>query len=164
MKCPYCGFLEDHVLDSRTIRDGEAIKRRRGCLRCERRFTTYEEIEELRLQVIKKDGRREPFDRTKILGGLQLACQKRPVSADTLELIVEEIERASHDTGEREIASAAIGEQVMAALRQLDTVAYVRFASVYRNFQDATQFREIVDVLHDPPQRPRRRGNGREVK
>src|SRR5437870_8728397 len=105
MKCPYCGFLEDHVLDSRTIRDGEAIKRRRECLRCERRFTTYEEIEELQLQVIKKDGRREPFDRTKILRGLQLACQKRPVSADTLERLVEEIERSAYDQGGREIAA-----------------------------------------------------------
>src|ERR1051325_9959558 len=113
MKCPYCGFLEDHVLDSRTIRDGEAIKRRRGCLRCERRFTTYEEIEELRLQVVKKDGRREPFDRGKILRGLQLACQKRPVSAETLERIVDDIERFAHNLGEREVAAAVIGERVM---------------------------------------------------
>jgi len=162
MKCPFCGFLEDHVLDSRGIRDGGAIKRRRECLRCERRFTTYEEIVELQLQVIKKDGRREPFDSLKILRGLQLACQKRPVSADTLERIVDEVERYVHDSGEREIAATVIGERVMSALRHLDTVAYVRFASVYRDFQDATQFREILDVLHDEPQpRPRRDGNGR---
>jgi transcriptional repressor NrdR len=157
MKCPYCGFLEDHVLDSRTIREGAAIKRRRECLRCERRFTTYEEIEELRLQVIKKDGRREPFDRGKILAGLQRACEKRPVSADTLERVVDDVERYAHNLGEREISSVVIGERVMAAVRQLDPVAYVRFASVYRDFQDATQFREIVDVLHAEPRRSRRR-------
>jgi len=155
MKCPYCGFLEDRVLDSRGIRDGEAIKRRRECLRCERRFTTYEEIEELRLSVVKKDGRREPFDRGKILRGLQLACQKRPVSAETLERIVEEIERSVHDLGEREIAASLIGERIMDALQPLDPVAYVRFASVYRDFQDATQFREIVDVLREESRRAR---------
>lgn len=160
MKCPYCGFLEDHVLDSRGIRDGEAIKRRRECLRCERRFTTYEEIEELQLRVVKKDGRREPFDRGKVLHGLQLACQKRPVSSETLVRIVEEIERYAHDLGEREIAATVIGERIMEALRRVDPVAYVRFASVYRDFQDATQFQEIVDLLREESRRTRRR-NGR---
>jgi transcriptional repressor NrdR len=161
MKCPYCGYLEDHVLDSRGIREGAAIKRRRECLRCERRYTTYEEIEELRLQVIKKDGRREPFDRGKVLRGLQLACQKRPVSAETLVRLVEEIERHAQDLGEREVAAAVIGERVMEALRQLDPVAYVRFASVYRDFQDATQFQEIVERLRSEGRRSRRRANGR---
>lgn len=149
MRCPFCGFLEDRVLDSRAIREGEAIRRRRECLQCGRRFTTHEEIEESQLRVIKKDGRRELFDRDKIMRGLTLACHKRPISADTLERVADEIERGLHGGGEREVASAVIGERIIAALRELDPVAYVRFASVYREFQDATQFKEIVEVLGD---------------
>lgn len=148
MRCPFCGHREDRVLDSRTVRDGHSIKRRRECLGCARRFTTFEQIEELQVAVVKKDGRREPFDRGKILRGMQLACQKRPVSADTLAQHAEEIERQLYNQGRREIPSTWIGEQVIAALRQLDPVAFVRFASVYRDFQDATQFAEIVDRLH----------------
>jgi transcriptional repressor NrdR len=137
------------VLDSRSIRDGEAIRRRRECLQCGRRFTTHEEIEETLLRVIKKDGRREPFDRAKIMRGLTLACHKRPISVDTLERVVDEIERRVHDRGEREVPATVVGEMVVDALRGLDPVAYVRFASVYREFQDATQFREIVDVMRE---------------
>ena len=147
MKCPYCGFLEDRVLDSRTTREGEAIRRRRECLQCGRRFTTHEEIEEAQVRVIKKDGRRELFDRGKIMRGLTLACHKRPVSSDRLAEIVDEIERRIYDRGEREVACADIVEMVIEALRALDSVAFVRFASVYREFQDAAQFQEIVDGL-----------------
>jgi transcriptional repressor NrdR len=147
VKCPYCGFLEDKVLASRALRDNEAIRRRRECLRCGRRFTTYEEVEERRVMVVKSDGRREPFEREKVLRGLRLACMKRPVSTETLERIVDEIERELHDSGEREVSAAAIGERVVETLRGMDPVAYVRFASVYRNFQDVTQFGDLVDRL-----------------
>ena len=149
MKCPYCGFQEDRVLDSRGIRDGEAIRRRREWLQCGRRFTTHEEIEEAQIRVIKKDGRRELFDRAKVMRGLALACHKRPVSSEALEQVVDEIERRLYDRGDREVPAAVIGERVIEALRALDPVAYVRFASVYREFQDATQFKEIVEVLRE---------------
>ncbi len=135
------------MLDSRPIRDGEAIKRRRECLACGRRFTTFEEIEDLKLMVVKNDGRREPFDRNKILRGMQVACEKRPISIDALEEIANDIEQALINRGEREVRSAEIGEMVMERLKQLDQVAYVRFASVYRQFEDATQFRELVNML-----------------
>lgn len=135
------------MLDSRPIRDGEAIKRRRECLACGRRFTTFEEIEELKLMVVKNDGRREPFDRNKVLRGMQVACEKRPISIDALEEIANDIEQALINRGEREVRSAEIGEMVMERLKQLDQVAYVRFASVYRQFEDATQFRELVNML-----------------
>jgi transcriptional repressor NrdR len=147
MKCPYCQFLEDRVLDSRVVRDGEAIKRRRECLGCGRRFTTYEEIAERRLAVVKKGGDREPFDREKLLRGMELACRKRPVSAETLEQVADRIERELYDRGEREVQASFIGERVSEALRQLDPVAYVRFASVYRDFQDLTQFHELLERL-----------------
>jgi transcriptional repressor NrdR len=147
MKCPYCQFLEDKVLDSRAARDGEAIKRRRECLRCGRRFTTYELIEERRLLVVKKDGSREPFERGKVLRGLQLACRKRPVSAETLEQIADQIEAELYDRGENEVQAALVGERVADALRGVDPVAYVRFASVYRDFQDLTQFQELLERL-----------------
>src|SRR5262249_11716996 len=125
------------------------------CNACERRFTTYEQIEELQVVVVKKDGRREPFDRAKIMRGMQLACLKRPVSADTLEHIADEIEREIYNLGQREVSSRLIGERVVEAMRALDPVAYVRFASVYRDFQDATEFKEIVDRLRreSAPQR-----------
>jgi len=147
LKCPYCGGSQDKVIDSREIRDGEATKRRRQCNECGKRFTTYEEIEERRLMVIKKDGRREPYDRGKILRGLQTACHKRNVDADVLMRITEEIDREIINRSDREVASVEIGEMVMARLRELDHVAYVRYASVYRQFRDVTQFRELVDVL-----------------
>ena len=152
MKCPYCGHDDDAVLDSRPMREGEAIKRRRECKRCERRFTTFETIEEMQLMVVKKpdrDGhqRREPFDRNKLLRSLRVACQKRPISEETLQTITDDIERTLANRLDKEVPSAEIGEMVMENLSRLDQVAYVRFASVYRQFEDATQFRDIVNLL-----------------
>jgi transcriptional repressor NrdR len=147
MKCPFCGYQDDKVLESRTAREGEAIRRRRECLSCARRFTTFEEIEELRVMVVKKDGRREPFDRDKVLRGMIVACEKRPVPMDTLESAADAIERSLYEGAEKEIDSGTIGEMVVEALRKVDQVAYVRFASVYRQFEDVGQFKEIVDVL-----------------
>lgn len=147
MRCPFCGHQDDRVLESRTVQNGEAIRRRRECQGCGRRFTTCEQAEEPRVMVVKKDGRREPFDRGKILGGMIVACKKRPVAMDTLEAVVDRIERKIHDLGAREVPSEMIGEMVIGELRPLDQVAYVRFASVYRRFEDVGQFREIVDVL-----------------
>lgn len=152
MKCPFCGEVDkDKVLDSRPIRDNTAIKRRRECEvergGCGRRFTTFEQIEELLLQVVKKDGTREAFDRAKLLGSLQIAAKKRPVSADQLENAAEEIERTLANRLDKEVATHEIGELVMEQLKALDQIAYVRFASVYRQFEDATQFRDIVNML-----------------
>lgn len=148
MKCPFCGHLEDKVIDSREVREGTATKRRRQCLACGRRFTTYEEIEELQLMVVKRDGRREAFDRGKILRSLRVACHKRSVPTEVLERLTDEIEREIVNRhGHREVSSVEIGERVMARLRELDHVAYVRFASVYRQFRDVTQFRDLVEVL-----------------
>ncbi len=147
MRCPFCGNDDDKVLESRAARDGAAIRRRRECNSCGRRFTTFEEVEELRVMVIKRDGRREPFDRDKVLRGMIVACEKRPVGMDTLESAADSIERSVYDAGGSEIESEAIGEMVAEVLRGVDQVAYVRFASVYRQFEDVGQFREIVDVL-----------------
>ena len=147
MKCPYCGHKDDKVLDSRSIREGEGIRRRRECLACDRRFTTYEEIEEMRLVVVKKDERREPFDRSKILRGMLTACEKRPVSVAQLEAAVDEIERALYNRGDKEVRSVEIGDMVIEKLKCMDQVAYIRFASVYRQFEDVTQFKELVEVL-----------------
>jgi len=147
MKCPYCGHKDDKVLDSRSTREGEGIRRRRECLGCSRRFTTYEEIEEMRLIVVKKDQSREPFDRSKILKGMLTACEKRPVSVGQLESAVDDIERALYNRGDKEVRSVEIGDMVIERLQRLDQVAYIRFASVYRQFEDVTQFKELVDVL-----------------
>jgi transcriptional repressor NrdR len=152
MKCPFCGEVDrDKVLDSRPIRDNTSIKRRRECETerggCGRRFTTFEVIEEMQLTVVKKDGTRQPFDRGKLLGSLSVAVKKRPVSADDLENAVDEIERSLMNRQEKEVSTREVGEQVMEQLRRLDQVAYVRFASVYRQFEDATQFRELVNVM-----------------
>ena len=148
MKCPFCGNQEDKVVDSRASSDGGAIRRRRECLSCGKRFTTYEKIEEQALMVIKKDGRREPFDRNKLLAGLVKACEKRPVSMDDLERLVDELERELSQQFEREVPSREAGERVMKKLHALDPVAYVRFASVYREFKDVEQFmRELKDLL-----------------
>lgn len=154
MKCPFCGHQEDRVLDSRSTRDGESIKRRRECLECGARFNTYEEIEERRLVVRKKDGTREPFDRAKILRGMITACEKRPVSAESLEEAVDAIEKHFHSQPSREVRSEEIGEMVIRQLRDLDQVAFVRFASVYWQFEDVTQFAEIVNVLSRRRNRP----------
>jgi transcriptional repressor NrdR len=140
MRCPYCAHLEDRVVDSREAQDGQATRRRRECLGCGRRFTTYERIEEVLPQVVKKDGRREPFDRAKIVDGVAIACQKRPVSAEQIQALVTSVERQLQELGEREIRTTLIGEAVMRRLRDLDEVAYVRFASVYRAFRDVGEF------------------------
>ena len=146
MRCPFCGNTEDRVVDSRERREGEVIRRRRECTRCERRFTSYEKIELLPFQVVKRDQRREPYDRQKLMRGLQVACRKRPVPQDELERVADSIETAMHDSGEREISSQQLGRMVMKRLRELDPVAYVRFASVYRRFEDVDAF---VKELHE---------------
>ncbi len=140
MKCPFCGTSDDRVVDSRESREGEVIRRRRECVACGRRFTSYETIEEIPYMVIKNDGRREAFDRKKLRAGLAKACEKRPVPAARLDAIVDEIETLLHDAEEREIATSRIGSLVMERLRELDKVAYVRFASVYRKFEDVDEF------------------------
>jgi len=150
MRCPFCNHLEDRVVDSRLSKEGESIRRRRECLKCEGRFTTYERIEEVLPLVIKKDGRREPFDRQKILQGLKKACEKRPISIATLEEVANRIEKETQELGVKEVQSTHIGEQVMNALHHLDQVAYVRFASVYREFKDINEFlEELKDLLKD---------------
>jgi len=142
MRCPYCGHKEDKVVDSRATQEGSAIRRRRECLRCGKRFTTYEYVEEVSLMVIKKDGRREPFDRKKILSGVMRACEKRPVSVEKMEELVTQVERTIAKKSDREVASSRLGELIMERLKAMDDVAYVRFASVYRQFKDVGQFME----------------------
>ncbi len=150
MQCPFCNHLENKVVDSRLSKEGEAIRRRRECLSCQRRFTTYERIEDMLPSVIKKDGRREPFDRQKILQGLKKACEKRPISVDALEAVVERIEKKIQELGKSEIPTQVIGEEVMKELHQLDQVAYVRFASVYREFKDLSEFmNELKELLKE---------------
>ncbi|MBI5198122.1 MAG: transcriptional repressor NrdR [Nitrospirae bacterium] len=150
MKCPFCGYVEDRVVDSREGRDGVAIRRRRECLSCRRRFTTYERVEDMLPMVVKKDGRREVFDRQKIIQGLIKACEKRPVSMETIEEFVAQIEKKFQEGGEKEIPSSVIGQEVMQGLHQLDEVAYVRFASVYRHFKDINEFmEELKDMLSE---------------
>ena len=147
MKCPFCDELEDKVVDSRMAKEGEVIRRRRECLGCKRRYTTYERVEEILPMVVKKDGRRESFDRTKILAGLKKACEKRPISTATIEEVTDRIEKRIQEMGETEIESRVVGEELMKELHQLDQVAYVRFASVYREFKDIDQFMEELKTL-----------------
>lgn len=147
MKCPFCNHIEDKVVDSRESREGDAIRRRRQCLACERRFTTYERIDEVPYMVIKKDGRREKFDRQKVLSGLLKACEKRPVSMGRLAELVDQVEARVTDSADREISTIEIGELLMEALRDLDKIAYVRFASVYRDFQDEEAFFNELKTL-----------------
>jgi len=150
MRCPYCSSIDNKVVDSRMGKEADSIRRRRECLKCEGRFTTYERVEEILPSVIKKDGRREPFDRLKILSGLKKACEKRPVSVDVLERTVEEIEKSLQEKGLKEIPSSVIGEELMDRLHLLDEVAYVRFASVYRSFKDINEFMtELKDILSE---------------
>jgi transcriptional repressor NrdR len=147
VKCPFCDEIEDKVVDSRMAKEGEVIRRRRECLACKRRYTTYERIEESLPMVVKKDGRREPFDRNKILSGIKKACEKRPISIATIEAVTDKIEKAIQEMGETEVQSRSIGEEVMKALHELDQVAYVRFASVYREFKDIDQFMDELKSL-----------------
>lgn len=148
MKCPFCGYIDTKVIDSRLGKEGNNIRRRRECIACERRFTTYERVEEMQPLVIKKDGRREPFERAKIVAGMQRACEKRPISVELIDKAVDRLEMSFLESGEREIEASRIGEAVMEALRDLDEVAYVRFASVYRQFKDINEFMdELKDIL-----------------
>ncbi|MCX7842191.1 MAG: transcriptional regulator NrdR [Clostridia bacterium] len=147
MKCPYCGFIEDKVIDSRPTDEGSAIRRRRECSKCTRRFTTYEKVESLPLMVIKKDKTRQPFDREKLLNGLLRACEKRPVSIDDLEKLVSDIESQIYNSLQREVTTQTIGEMVMSRLKALDEVSYVRFASVYRQFKDINTFMDELRKL-----------------
>lgn len=147
MKCPYCGFAQDRVIDSRESKGAESIRRRRECERCNKRFTTYERIDEIPYMVIKKDGRREKFERQKVLSGLLRACEKRPVPAAKLQSIVDDIENFVVDSPEGERTTREIGELIMDRLKGIDTVAYIRFASVYRDFTDVREFKEELERL-----------------
>ena len=147
MKCPFCGFENDKVVDSRESKEGESIRRRRECMKCEKRFTTYERIDEIPYMVVKKDGRREKFERQKILAGLLRACEKRPISMGKMEQIVNEVEQYVIDSPERERTASELGEQIMNNLKQIDKVAYIRFASVYRDFKDVREFKEELEQL-----------------
>jgi transcriptional repressor NrdR len=150
MKCPFCHEAGNRVIDSRLSKDSNMIRRRRECERCNRRFTTYERVEEMMPLVVKKDGRRESYDRLKIINGLKRACEKRPVSSDTIEMITDRIERTIQERGEKEIASSVIGEALMRELHATDPVAYVRFASVYRSFKDISEFMvELEELLKE---------------
>lgn len=146
MRCPYCASNQDRVIDSRASKEGDVIRRRRECESCERRFTTYERVEEVMPLIIKKDGSREPYDRQKIVNGLKKACEKRPISAQSIEEVANRIESEIQEAGAKEVDSHFVGEAVMKALRDLDGVAYVRFASVYREFRDLDEF---MDTLRD---------------
>ncbi len=162
MKCPFCSDQDNRVIDSRLGRDGDVIRRRRECDQCERRFTTYERVEEILPLVIKKDGRREAYSRQKVIAGLTKACEKRAISIETIEDIADRIERSLQGSGDKELKSTMIGEEVMRQLYDLDKVAYVRFASVYRSFQDLDAFmNELKDLIQErshtepSPERPR---------
>ncbi|MFA5032682.1 MAG: transcriptional regulator NrdR [bacterium] len=147
MKCPYCSSEEDKVIDSRTGKDGSSVRRRRECLKCSKRYTTHEYIEKIPLTVIKRDGRREPFDRQKLIQGISIASSKRPISVDTLEQLIDEVILAIEDLGKKEVESKIIGEEVMKRLKKLDDITYIRFASVYRSFKDTSEFLEEVKHL-----------------
>ena len=149
MKCPFCSHLEDKVVDSRESKEGDVIRRRRECLSCGKRFTSYERIDQIPHMVVKKDGRRERFEREKVLAGLLKACEKRPVSPKTLEAIADEVEAKVHESPDREMASREVGELLMLRLRDVDKVAFVRFASVYRDFKDVDQFMATLKGLLD---------------
>ena len=147
MKCPFCGFAQDRVVDSREIEESAAVRRRRECDRCTRRFTTYERIDEIPFMVVKKDGRREKFDRQKMLTGLQHACEKRPVAMRQLEVLADAAENFLNEAPDRERSTAELGQLIMDGLKKLDTVAYIRFASVYREFKDEAEFRDELERL-----------------
>jgi transcriptional repressor NrdR len=155
MKCPFCENIEDRVIDSRTSREGSAIRRRRECLRCGKRFTSYERVEDVVPMVVKKDGRREPFDIAKIRNGLLISCKKRPIATDRIDAIVDAIEKKLVGLGVKEVQSSWIGEEIMSALKDLDKVAYVRFASVYRQFKDINELMDEVKTLFDAKERRR---------
>ena len=151
MRCPYCGFSQDRVVDSRESKEADSIRRRRECEQCQKRFTTYERIDEIPYMVVKKDGRRESFDRQKVLSGLLSACSRRPIPASLLERIVDETEAIVVDSPDRERSTAEIGERIMDRLREIDKVAYIRFASVHRDFKDVGEFQSEVEGLLSHP-------------
>jgi transcriptional repressor NrdR len=161
MRCPYCGHLEDKVVDSREAKDGESIRRRRECIECGRRFTSYERIDEIPYMVVKKDGRREPFERNKIMAGMLRACEKRPISVNQLESIANQIEKSVQDSSDRELSTSEIGKIIMRRLKALDKVAYVRFASVYLEFEDVSEFmnelKALVSSRNSPETSPKNR-------
>lgn len=148
MKCPFCAHADDKVVDSRTIKDGNLIRRRRECLECTKRFTTYERIEEIPLMVVKNDGRREPFDRSKTVIGILKACEKRPVGVEDIEDMVDRVEKNISNSVEKEVSSEKIGALVMEELKNTDEIAYVRFASVYRQFKDINEFMDVLKTLY----------------
>jgi transcriptional repressor NrdR len=158
MRCPFCHSTQNKVIDSRPSREANAIRRRRECLHCQRRFTTYEQVEENMPLIIKKDGRREPYQRTKVSEGIKKACEKRPVSIDVIEQFLDDLEREMLESGQREMPSTWIGERVMHQLRDWDEVAYVRFASVYRHFTDATDFMNEIRTLLETKQKGEPKG------
>jgi len=155
MRCPFCHHPDDKVVDSREGREGDSIRRRRECLACGRRFTTYERVDAVMPLIVKKDGRREPYDRAKVLAGLHKACEKRPISADTIEEVATDVERRVQESGSREVPSSVVGEAVMTSLKDLDDVAYVRFASVYKSFRDIDEFMSALESI------VKERGGGR---
>jgi transcriptional repressor NrdR len=157
MKCPFCGHIEDKVIDSRTGKEGDVIRRRRECLKCGRRFTSYERVENLLPMVIKKDGRREPYDRQKVLGGLEKALEKRPIPVQEREKLVDAIEMKLLSMGAKEVPSSELGGEVMSSLRETDKVAYVRFASVYREFKDINEFMDELSTLLKKPNKGKRK-------
>jgi transcriptional repressor NrdR len=161
MKCPFCGFAQDKVIDSRESKEADSIRRRRECERCTKRFTTYERIDEIPYMVVKKDGRRERFDRQKVLSGLLHSCQKRKVSVAQMQEIVDATEAFVIDSAERERSTASVGELIMARLKEIDTVAYIRFASVYRDFKDVREFKEELEDLLTGKDVKGKRGNPR---
>jgi transcriptional repressor NrdR len=162
VKCPFCGHTEDRVVDSRVGRDGEFIRRRRECLRCSRRYTTYEYIEDVLPMVVKRDGRREPFDRAKLRNSILKACEKRSVGVQAVDDVVQDIEARLHERNEKEVSSQELGDLVMGRLQRLDQVAYVRFASVYRQFKDIAQFMdEVKGLLKESPRAPERPRRGK---
>jgi transcriptional repressor NrdR len=165
MRCPFCRHKGNRVVDSRMSGDGATIRRRRVCSACKKRFTTYERVEEAAPMVVKKDGRREPFDRAKIIAGIKRACEKRPVSMETIESIADRVESSALERGEREIASTFIGSALMSELHEIDQVAYVRFASVYRSFKDIDEFmHELEDLIRLRKQAPASSSRGRDKK
>lgn len=165
MKCPFCQETENRVIDSRLNKDANMVRRRRECLKCSRRFTTYERVEETMPLVVKKDGRRESYDRLKIVSGLKRACEKRPVSINMIETVADKIERLLQERGDKEIPSSVIGEAVMRDLHDIDQVAYVRFASVYRSFKDINEFMsELQDLLKERNGLPPKKGASRPKK
>jgi transcriptional repressor NrdR len=154
LNCPFCGYAEDKVVESRPARDGAAIRRRRECLRCNRRYTTFEQLENRLPAVVKKDSRREPFDRAKIVSSMEIACRKRPVPTAILRTAAEDIERTLMDGSEPEVSSQEIGDMVLDALHDIDPVAFVRFASVYKEFEDTREFRDIVTFVDRRKRKP----------